>query len=290
MFAHVDWLSFSFPVATNENTQAHEMGAAVGAALFLLDAGLLTALGLDDDVEPRSGRRPYAIGWVSKKSGVCVFCHPRLPHALIEVPGKACEYLYQTGVMSGVMSAVQHRVTRLDVAVDIETVTDPLEFSTARPEGRFSASGYVTSETGTTCYVGSQKSDRYARVYRYNEPHERAHLLRVEMVLRGQNARLGTRDILTDGIAKYAAMLGNTYGWQHPDWQPLIATDEKPETHRPERAAGKTLYWLADTIAPLLIRLHREGELNVVDFFLRYVVSEMSDEEKEGVIDALLGS
>lgn len=46
----------------------------------------------------------------------------------------------------------------------------------------------------------------------------------------------------------------------------LVAKDVSPaeiKAWRPDRAEGKTLFWLADTVAPLLARLQKEGVLDV---------------------------
>jgi Uri superfamily endonuclease len=157
------------------------------------------------------------------------------------------------------LEAVAPHLTRLDIACDILTETRPLDFVTKRNPGRFKSHSEVFSESGETCYVGSKQSNRYARVYRYNAPHERAHLLRVEYVIRAEDAVLTANALLQSGQDAVAKSLGRQYGWYHEDWNVEDTSDARLVAYRPDRREGKTLYWLNDTIAPLLVRLAREG-------------------------------
>jgi len=139
-----------------------------------------------------------------------------------ELPGIPCAVLHAAGKMRQTVETAlaQGSVTRLDIATDIETDTDPRDFVLARVGARLKSHQTVVSPSGVTCYLGSPKSDRFARVYRYHEPHERAGLLRVEMVFRKQQAHHAAREWLRLGDDEFAAQAGNIYGWTHEDWDP----------------------------------------------------------------------
>lgn len=139
-----------------------------------------------------------------------------------EIGGKACAYLHASQRLQAVVLKALEvgNVTRLDIAVDMETDTDPRDFVEQRSNKRQKSVETAVSSTGTTCYIGSRKSDRYARVYRYNDPHPRADLLRCEMVFRGKHADIAARQWLAVGDEELAARAGNIYGWEHPDFAP----------------------------------------------------------------------
>jgi len=136
------------------------------------------------------------------------------------------------------------------------------------------SSGYQKSETGETCYVGSQKSDRYARVYRYNEPHPRAHLLRIEHVFRKDYAKLVAKQCVNADVADVAAAAGKAFGWAHPVWDVQAIQDCDISLVGERRDDGKTVYWLVNSCAPAFKRLVETGGINDAEAFLtRYFLS-----------------
>jgi hypothetical protein len=209
------------------------------------------------------------------ESKIRLFCHPTLPHALFEISGRACDWLDNRRMLLPLLAATTSRTTRIDIAVDFETNTTPATFAEARDTEKFRSHGHIISESGTTYYVGSRSSDRYARVYRYNPPHERAHLLRCEMVVKGEAAKLASQQIINTSVLKYAHALGNVFAWKHPLWDTGLLGTDKPNNYRPERHEGKTLFWLADTVAPLLARLHSEGVIDILDWVETNVISRL---------------
>lgn len=261
MIVKIDWISFSIPMP-GELDNDQQTAKHIVSAVDDLHPKLSEWLALETEFTARNGRAPYSIAWQRADSGLTVFAHPSLSHALIEISGRGCETLSQSGNMDAALQAVANRVTRLDIACDVVTDARPSEFTEKRHVGRFKAHSTVVSESGETVYIGARSSDRYARVYRYNEPHERAHLLRCEFVIKADNAKLIIPTLLEEGLLPVAAALGETFGWQHETWR-VESDPAELTTFRPERREGKTLFWLADTIAPLLVRLHREGVLDI---------------------------
>lgn len=220
-------------------------------------------------------RAPYTDSWMLEGAGIRLFASPNLTHACIEISGEGCERLLEMGKLETVLDRVADRVTRIDVACDIETDTKPDEFVAKTSHERMRASGYQKSETGETAYVGSQKSDRYARVYRYYEPHPRAHLLRVEHVFRRDYAKVVARSITEHSSSAVAKAAGNAFGWSHSDWRPDSREDVDISVVAAERKMGKTVFWLVGTVAPSFRRLCREGIIkDPAAFIARYFLAE----------------
>jgi hypothetical protein len=124
--------------------------------------------------------------------------------------------------------------------------------------------------------VGARKSNRYAKVYRYNEPHPRHHLLRAEHTFKSEDAKGAAEYILTNGYEAMAQQCGFIWGWKHPNWDLAPATEKELEAHRAERDKSKTVFWVYDTVGPLLARLANEGSLDLQKFFEEAVAPHLT--------------
>lgn len=175
--------------------------------------------GLKLDTEYKPGRQ-----WQHTRldGPECVLFYGGEHGMTLELTGKACEELHNAGRLVAIVQtmAIVGRVSRLDIAVDMECDVDPRDFVAQRSNKRQKSEETAISSTGITCYIGSRKSDRYARVYRYAEPHDRSHLLRCEMVFRGEQAVLAAEEWLAVGDEEFAARAGNVYGWEHEVFTP----------------------------------------------------------------------
>jgi len=269
MRTHIDWLSFTIPMVY-DTEEGDNYARAIHAGFLYLFTGDLVAnvFGGAWAVGERS-RAPYQDTWVDTEGGISLYASPNLTHATIEISGAGCERLIATGEMEQVLAGCAERITRIDIACDIETDVMPLTFTSVLSHERMRSSGYVYSDTGVTAYVGSKQSERFARVYRYFEPHPRAHLLRVEMVFRREHARKIANAIVEHGILKIATPAGEVFGWSHPIWD----VDSSPEIDisitSPERNAGKTVSWLVRSVAPAIQRLIADGTIRDPEMFFR---------------------
>lgn len=283
MLVKIDWLSFTVRIDAIGEGSTDQRGireTAHLAALAIEDLGITCErLGMTKNFIPSKGRKPYSHAYSWLDNGVTLFFHPRLDHALVEISGKGCDALLRDYWALDVLRPIAPRLTRIDVACDMLTETRPVDFSSQRIDGRFRSHSETISESGETCYIGSKTSNRYAKVYRYNPPHERSAFLRAEFTLKAEDAKNTATSIINDGLMPVATALGSAFGWLHPDWQPSSATAAELRAYRADRKEGKTLYWLNDTIAPLLLRLHREGTLDVTDWFQANVINKMNAEE-----------
>jgi len=121
------------------------------------------------------------------------------------------------------------------------------------------------------------------RIYRYNPPHPRSELLRVEFVFRRGLAKDTCRAIVETGdFGDVVARLGNTYGFTHPDWQPPMKTDEKMRVPIVKRETEGTIRWLYSQVAPAIRRCLQDGSLDMqhyIDWVYDGEKSQGRDEE-----------
>lgn len=190
----------------------------------------------------------------------------------VQCTGQTCEHLRKTGQLDNVIELHHHRATRIDFAADMLCETTPHDFVAARTHKKFRSVWDITEASGDTVYVGSWSSDRFARVYRYNPPHERAAWLRAEHVFKGKRARRAALAYIGKGLHDVLASCGVTWGWGHVDWIPdadAEAVADLLKLWTPERKVSKTLKWLETQVAPALARVMMSGEIVDVDAWLK---------------------
>jgi len=271
MDAKIDYLSFTLPVnlsgAGHSDHIYDEINWALEGRILTGFRNLLT-MGNPTINKPR-GRYGTGLRW--EANNVNLWWGGSANHTLIEVSGVGCQLLRDSNTLLETVHCVQDRCTRLDIAADIVTPTTPREFVTKKLDNRFPITEQHDTETGKTQYAGSRKSDRYARVYVYQPPHPRAGVLRVEHVLRSKFAKVGSAQLLNDGLPMLVSRLGNTFGWQHPDWKPDNVTDGKLRVQRHDKTDAGTLRWAIRAVAPALAKMHRNGLISIDDFIENHV-------------------
>jgi hypothetical protein len=250
----LDWLSFTLQVDTEYGDHPKKWLPEEVLHYVNNRTGLKIA---PKTFVPERGRWPYDVSAVDR--GIRVFWTPGSLEVLIEISGEGCERLNDSGKLEALVGGVIDRISRIDIATDIQTKTDPRDFVAERTNKRHKSHETSVSTTGITCYVGSRRSDRFARVYRYSAPHPRAALLRIEQVYRGQQARALGRTWLEHGNEETAARAGNQYGWAHPDWAPK--SEERVKAWRPDRASHKRMHWYETQVLPALRKMVLEGHL-----------------------------
>jgi hypothetical protein len=250
----IDWVSFSVKVGLSENWKSNHMNLLDYLSVIAPDIDLNAA-----DVSPIKGRPPYKT--ITTKDGFSLLEHHLVPHALIEIEGHACARLGQSAVMAILANeTVAKGLTRLDIALDIETATMPADIYKAGWGDRWETHSFVDSPTGQTLYVGSPKSDRMCRVYKYAEPHERAHLLRFEYVLRRREAKKALRFMQDNQLIDLLGILQNIFGWKHPEACQYTIDDRLPKLPN-DRASIGSLLWLAKQVLPAIERLESQNRI-----------------------------
>jgi hypothetical protein len=275
MRTHVDWITFTMTMRYQSSYPETFSTADVYAKAMEdtweenFDRELLAEAFGGSWMKNEFSRAPYVDAWQLPDRGITLFASPTLNHCCVEISGQGCETLIAKGLLNQVLQHVHSRVTRVDLASDIETQIKPSEFVEKRTHKRMQSDGYQNSKTGETCYIGSQKSDRYARVYRYNNPHPRAHLLRIEHVFRKAYAKKVAESILKDGIGNVVSAARDAFGWEHPVWEMGGDGGSDISIIKEKRATGKTVFWLVNSVAPAFRRLCEDGTISDPEAFIR---------------------
>lgn len=273
----IDWISFTLPIVNDSSTEESLNLAFEQAFLGGLGDEVGTHLAATRWTENEHGRAPYSASWSIADNGITVFWGEKRKEILVEISGKGCDYIRSVGLESKLLERVQGRLSRLDIATDIESDTKPSTFVAERTGRKASSIAHMESVTGETVYVGSRSSEQYARVYRYKEPHPRAALLRVECVFRRKYARTIASEILVQGLVSVVGVIGSRYGWAHSDWRVSADDSDIIKFPRPEREAGGTVFWLIKQAAPAFQRLVREGVIeNPAQFLEQYFLTDVS--------------
>jgi DNA relaxase NicK len=257
----IDWLSYTLGVEPTQNDQL----ARDRAKYALYDNNHDVAMWYFGSTRSRGvPRRPYAIAY--KYGDAIQYVGSNINHTLIELPGQACNALRRVNLLDSLMRSVQMSVTRVDVAFDLLDVEPDGIVANGYSE-RFRTHSRIASDTGITHYVGSPKSERYARVYKYSEPHPRAHLCRIEIVHRKRYAKILAKAIVSDGLASAGLAALASYAFQH---ESVPKTGEGIlEAVAIIKGSQQTVRWLIAQVSPAFKRLVRDGTIADPEAFFR---------------------
>lgn len=212
--------------------------------------------------QDKGGRSGYAVSAAHEIGARVFFGHATAP-PLIELPGAACDLTHSSGELLPFLARNTDTVTRIDFAADLPTHIFPFDFVAAGRSARQTSMSKIDSPSGQTVYIGSPKSDRRLRVYRYRAPHPRAPFLRVECMLRNELARAAVTEALNNGIASAWRVAISVYGLEHP----LIyaaRTDRKFEaTLRNEPTSAGKLAWIHRQVVPALRQAIKAGLIDL---------------------------
>lgn len=212
--AKIDWYSFTVALSAPVYGDGPDSLRIVHDALQRLQLPGLDEFTPDGTWRLDTARGFYASRATHLTSGLSASWGPVNPHLFVELPGQACSFFQSQNALSGLIQASCDRASRVDAAIDILTQTTPQEFVEKGHAKRFGDSvGFMSSTTGQTCYVGSRKGDRCARVYRYFPPHPRAHLLRVEAEYKHDDAKALARVIADAGDLRGVATAHTCFEW-----------------------------------------------------------------------------
>lgn len=261
----IDWISFTMEATNSDQYSSSEVALKARDTVYM--NGLGGVLQFDHHTwQRRGGRPPYSVSWEHK--GVTVYAGK--PYTiLVEVAGQGCAHLAARGIQLWEYEAVLRGVTRIDLAADMLCETSPDTFVECAAKKHIRSSGRFVSDSGHTCYVGSKKSDRYARVYRYSPPHPRSEYLRCEMVMRHEQARKCIIFVSTDGLEAALRVYGDMFGWKHPEWQITAFTGHsRPTGATIRRSSNKTVTWLIRQAAPAFRKCLEDGSIADAHSFL----------------------
>lgn len=204
----------------------------------------------------------YSVRLRHEVSGTAISFGEANAHYFIELSGRACNNLDAIDALQPIIRETSARCSRIDFAVDIPTPETPEHFSANRNSKAFKSNGTIVSPSGTTCYLGSRKSERMARIYRYNEPHPRSGLLRVEAEYKGDAAKAFAKHLAETDVRTACLAAHKPFGWNDPTWNiGEIDTLKVPyKSYNPSNAS--TIRWLYGDV---ITALRKAIENNLVD-------------------------
>lgn len=265
----IDWLSYTKEVYPESEIEDYQFGKAL-TALFShpreTEYPLFKEMFIEEDHQ--NGRPPYSKS-VLYTSGARMFYNQKLPHCLMELSGIACKSARAFDLMELLVQDSLPRITRIDIAVDIATDTKPIEVINEGISGRFSSLSQIVSPDGDTVYVGSRKSDRFLRIYRYNPPHPRSDLLRFEFVFKREHA-VAIADALISSNFDYIGIAQScraAYALEFAKW-PIHGDEVDISVNYDQRTASKTLRWIMLQVAPAFQKLCKDGVIDDPKRFL----------------------
>lgn len=181
------------------------------------------------------------------------YSNKNIDTVLVQHTGQGCAQIFN---ILPLLDYVQPRIGRLDVAIDVETEERPQAYYDAYKGGLSKA--FEVSPSGETFYLGSRKSDKFMRIYRYNAPHERAHLLRFEIQYKREFARAAAWHITQNGIRAFAMSALSEY----PLPTEHITEGEYDPFFIARKSQGDTILWLDKQVRPAILKLVRSGEFD----------------------------
>jgi hypothetical protein len=255
----IDWLSFSIPCYP-ESDVWNMINNRIA-----IDCPGLVSLMASSDWKETSGRAPYDRSYSAP--GLRIFAAPNVPHFAIEISGLGCKILRDQNSLDSIVRSSHDRMSRIDLALDVETDVTPTQFVAGGYSKRIRTIGNISSDSGETVYIGSQQSDRYARVYRYAPPHPRSAFLRIEYVFRRKEAKEVASELIKGMLWETVMQANKTYNWGHELMDGLLATEGLTATVS-HRSKAKTMRWLITQVAPAFRQLVKDGIIDNPDEFL----------------------
>lgn len=218
LLAKVDWYSFTLPLPAGLPGCGSDSLEAVNHALRSVMPTFPDWISLDGTWAIVQAKGFYQFRATHVQSHMACSWGEVNAHVFVELPGEACSWFREAGLFMALVTRTHQRASRVDCAIDIVTDTSPSQFVAMGFAERFSDSvGNIKSPQGATCYVGSRKSDRCARVYRYAPPHPRAHMLRLEAEYKGQSARELAGVLSAEGEMDACTVAHAAFGWKSPE-------------------------------------------------------------------------
>jgi len=273
----IDYFAMTIPIRSPIGVFGHE-------TILSTVKAFTSYFHLEDDIHSacgkwgiEAGKFPYTARLRHSITDVCLSVGNTNAHIYVEFAGKSCNTFEAQGGLDDIIQRSTDRVSRIDFAVDILTGIDPREFSEQRTNKSFKSSGNKRTPSGRTEYVGGRTSERMARVYRYEPPHPRAHLLRVEAEYKGIAAKTASKHYLEVGLQQAALDAHQAFGWTHPVWKPDIETGGKIayKAYRPDNAS--TVRWLYGDVVTALSKAIKKDLINL-DEWLDFLQKSLNNE------------
>lgn len=269
MFYSIDYYAFTIPQkavfgAIGEETQKH----VISQFIPLVSGEQHHKFGIGSwGIEKATGF--YELRLRHEASGIALSFGSINAHIFVEFSGRACNNLDAIGELESIIRSTHERCSRIDFAVDILTDRTPKQFSASRNSKAFKSTSEIESPSGQTCYLGSRKSERMARVYRYYEPHPRSNLLRVEAEYKGDAAKAIARHYCETDLRTSALDAHKPFGWCDSVWggEDVDGVKVPYKTYNPSNAS--TVRWLYGDVITALRKAIETGLVDLDEWLLK---------------------
>lgn len=275
MRVSIDWLSITLPIRSLFQLDNNGEDMIIPEAYHDDFPEICDYILSFPDRKQGKGNRIFNRSMHSPMGGYTVFWNPSQPFSLIEITSKGMQNLREIRLSGKMAVHYSEFLTRIDFAVDFETDIRPKTFAETRDQKRFTSYGDIKSETGETYYVGSRSSDRFVRVYRYNPPHPRSHLLRAEFQLKKDNAKVAAASLRNHSVREICESLLYTFGFSHEIIQSSYSNKKMLAAPR-DYGNGSTVRWLFKQVLPAITKLVSDGDHENVDLFLKMCYDKLS--------------
>jgi len=267
MKCKLDWFSFTFLVRSVDAVQDDLTKEGVLSAFHMSSSGVFMGT-VSAELWPLVEARGFYSNTIQDPiTGMTIGWNGNSPYALVQCSGQVCDKLMERLGVNVISQAANRRATRIDLAVDMEVELSPVEFTACRNEGHFKTSGFYSSETGETCYVGSRSGERMARVYRYSPPHPRSHLLRAEVEYKGEAAKALCEALKSGSLTEVTLSAHLPFGWKHPVWNTDNVELSNIQARPYDKSNDGRWKWLMTVAWPALCTAHDEGVIDAAKMF-----------------------
>jgi len=258
----IDWLAFTIPAPAKFTNR---FGIDLETVLQLVEQDLGSwwpPIVGGGNWKAENGRHPYRWRVRNTETKVTLSFGRVNPHVYVEISGQACDYISASRKIEKLAEEKCMRTSRVDFACDIQTDVKPAQFINNMDGKRFKSSGHFLSENGETVYIGSRESERICRVYRYHDPHPRSDLLRIEVELKGEAAKIAASYLKEMTVKEVCQAVNRPYGWRHPIWDQAACEIQKIHARSPMKAKSSTVRWLYGSVAASLKAAILDGSID----------------------------
>lgn len=287
----IDWFSFIIPTSA---PFTHMLNVSMQQVLELAEQHLKdwwSPIAGKGVWQVQHGRQPYKWRIANTDTKVTLSWGHVNPHIYVEISGQACQNISAGRKLEELAEQECMRASRIDFAMDIETDVQPADFIVNMDGKRFKSRSNITSENGNTVYIGSRKSERLCRIYRYHAPHPRHKLLRVEVELKGEAAKLAASEVNRRGLIETVKEVNRPFGWSHPLWEQQDGDAPRIAARAARKERANTVRWIYGSVSDALRRSILDGSLDLQQWlqstglnqFLRPV--EQSPEESRSSVE-----
>lgn len=267
----IDFLSCTMPyIAASDDASNWQAQAIIAASHPDVPAWVHRALTSRHFLAAK-GRKGHAGSIYEPETGAAMFLGGSNSVSVFEAGGRACKVASELSGYRNMASESAKTCTRIDVAIDFDLPPADIASYVTGWSKRIKAHSWVNSPSGQTLYLGSPTSERFARIYRYAEPHPRARFLRVEIVSRRKHAKAVCEAVHAQGLGAAAAALLAGLGLQGSDFHAFENTSVPVTPVENNRSAAKRVLWMLKQVTPALVDMHKRGEMDARQWFQDHV-------------------